>query len=270
MTTILLKRGTGVPSELAYGEIAVDTGAQLLYAGTADGKVIELSGGNIDWEQIVNLPDWIIEIDPNKPDSINISELEKQVILNADEISKLQTDVNQLWSTLHEISALASSALDKANENAEAIAGNAEEIEKIKNEINAIESGLIFGGVYSPASNAVTNVDQYALDRGFTEGGVLTTNTTAAQQGIYFIVTESGQCVTGENVKAVDWLIANAQSWTVVSYGFETISIDQVGGLQDELDSLHDADDALARRVTALETEIDGGTYTGTPPNFRS
>lgn len=25
----------------------------------------------------------------------------------------------------------------------------------------------------------------------------------------------------------------------------------------------------LERRVSALETEIDGGTFTGTPPNFR-
>lgn len=259
MTTILLKRGTGKPTELAYGEVAVDTGAQLLYAGTADGNVIELSGGSISWDQLVDIPDFILEIDPNG--GINISELEKQVNDNADEIGKLQTDINQLWSTLHEISALASSALDKANENAEAIASNASEIEAIKKEINAIESGLIFGGVYSPASNAVTNVDQYALDRGFTEGGVLTTSTTAAQQGIYFIVTESGDCVTGESVKAGDWLIANSLSWTVVSYGFETISIDQVGGLADELKDLHEADDALEKRVTALETEIDGGTY---------
>lgn len=267
MTTILLKRGTGVPSELAYGEVAVDTGAQVLYAGTADGNVVELSGGDIDWDQI-DLPDWIIEIGPDG--TINLSELEKQVNANADEIAKLQTDVNQLWASVQNVSALATKALNQADENAGKIAENKTEIDAIKNEINAIESGLIFGGVYSPVSNAVTNVDQYALDRGFTEGGVLTTNTTAAQQGIYFIVTESGQAVTGDDVKAGDWLIANALSWTVVSYGFETISIDQVGGLANELASLQDADEALALRVTALETEIDGGTYAGSAPNFRS
>ena len=53
-----------------------------------------------------------------------------------------------------------------------------------------------------------------------------------------------------------------------MSYGFETISIEQVGGLADELKSLHEADDALANRVTALETEIDGGGYTAAPPFF--
>ena len=267
MTTIKLKRGTGKPDALEYGEVAVDTGAQVLYAGTADGNVVELSGGDIAWDQI-DLPDWIIEIGPDG--TINLSELEKQVNANAEEIGKLQTDVNQLWAQLQEVSALATTALNKANENAGKIADNASEIDALKNEINAIESGLIFGGVYSPITNAVTKVDKYALDRGFTEGGTLTTNTTAEQQGIYFICSVAGDAITGDSVKAGDWLIANALSWTVVNYGFETITIDQVGGLADELAGLHDADDALALRVTALETEIDGGTYAGTPPFFRS
>jgi hypothetical protein len=266
MTTIRLKRGTGKPAELEYGEVAVDTGAQVLYAGTADGNVVELSGGNIEWGQI-DLPDWIIEIGPDG--TINLSELEKQVEINTGEIGKLQTDVNQLWNAIQDVSSLATAAYNKANENSGKIADNKTEIDELRNEINAIESGLIFGGVYSPATNAVTNVDKYALERGFTEGGTLTTNTTAEQQGIYFICTVAGECITGEDVKAGDWLIANAQSWTVVSYGFETISIDQVGGLRAELNSLHAADDALASRVTALETEIDGGTYTGEPPFFK-
>lgn len=267
MTTIRLKRGTGVPDTLEYGEVAVDTGAQVLYAGTADGNVVELSGGEIDWDQI-DLPDWIIDIGPDG--TINLTELEKQVNANEEEINKLQSDVNQLWASLQEVSALATQAFNKANENADKIDANKAEIDAIKNEINAIESGLIFGGVYSPVTNAVTKVDQYALDRGFTEGGTLTTNTTAEQQGIYFIVSETGDAITGDAVKPGDWLIANSQSWTVVSYGFETISIDQVGGLADELESLHDADNALEQRVTALETEIDGGTFTGSAPNFRS
>jgi hypothetical protein len=273
MTTILLKRGTGVPTELAYGEIAVDTGAQVLYAGTADGNVVELSGGDIDWGQITNFPDWIIEIDPNKPDSINISELEKQVIANTGDIDKLKTDVNQLWSALHEISQLATAALDKANENAGLIADNKTEIDVLKNEIAAIESGLIFGGVYSPVTNKITEVDQYAIDRGFNEGDTLPISTTADQQGIYFICSISGTAsINGEsvNLKAGDWLIANKLSWAVVSYGFETISIDQVAHLRDYLTNLDNVDAALDGRITALETEIDGGTYTGTPPNFRS
>ena len=266
MTTIKLKRGTGVPDELAYGEVAVDTGAKVLYAGTADNKVVELSGGDIEWDQI-DLPDWIIEIGPDG--TINLPELQLQVNANEEEIAKLQQDVNQLWATLQQVSGLATQAYNKANENAGLIAINAEEIEAIKNEINAIESGLIFGGVYSGSTKTVSQVDQYALDRGFTEGGTLTTTTTTQQQGIYFIVSENGQSPTGEQVKPGDWIIANALSWTVVSYGFETISIDQVAGLADELVALHDKDSELEGRVAALETEIDGGTFTGLPPYFK-
>ena len=269
MTTIRLKRGTGKPAELEYGEVAVDTGAQVLYAGTADGNVVELSGGDIDWNQI-NLPDWIIEIGPDG--TINLSELEKQVNANSDEIGKLQFDVNQLWNAIQEVSSLATAAYQKANENAGKIADNKTEIDALKNEINAIESGLIFGGVYSPVTNKITNVDQYAIDRGFNEGDTLPVSTTEKQQGIYFICSTSGTAsINGESVslKAGDWLIANALAWTVVSYGFENITIDQVAGLADEITSLHQADDALAARVTALENEIDGGSYTGEPPYFK-
>lgn len=267
MTMIKLKRGTGVPDQLAYGEVAVDTGAQVLYAGTADNKVVELSGGDIDWDQI-NLPDYIIEIGPDG--TINLPELQLQVNANEEEIAKLQSDVNQLWATLQQVSGLATQAYNKANENAGLIAINAEEIEAIKNEINAIESGLIFGGVYSGSTKTVSQVDQYALDRGFTEGGTLTTTTTTQQQGIYFIVSDNGQSPTGEQVKPGDWIIANALSWTAVSYGFETISIEQVAGLKEKLDQLDGVDAAFDGRITALETEIDGGTYAGSPPNFRS
>ena len=268
MTTIRLKRGTGKPDALEYGEVAVDTGAQVLYAGTADGNVVELSGGDIDWDQI-DLPDWIIEIGPDG--TINLSELEKQVTANADEIGKLQTDVNQLWASVQNVSALATQALNKANENAGKIDDNASEIDALKNEINAIESGLIFGGVYSPVTNKITNVDQYALDRGFGEGDTLPVSTTANQQGIYFICSTAGSAsINGEsvNLKAGDWLIANALSWTIVSYGFETISIDQVAHLRDYLTALDNVDAALDGRITALETEIDGGTYASAPPFF--
>lgn len=273
MTTIRLKRGTGEPDSLAYGEVAVDTVAQILYAGAADGSVVELSGGDIDWNQINpdTFPDWIIEIDPNKPDSINLSELEKQVIANTDDISKLKTDVGSLWNELHEIAMLATQALNKANENAGKIADNKAEIDALKDEISAIESGLIFGGVYSPVTNKITNVDQYAMDRGFGEGDTLPVSTTADQQGIYFICSIAGSAtINGEsvNLKAGDWLIANALSWTVVSYGFETISIDQVAHLRDYLTALDNTDAALDGRITALENEIDGGSYTAAPPFF--
>ena len=123
--------------------------------------------------------------------------------------------------------------------------------------------------MYSPISGQITNVDQYALDRDFTEGMTLQPNTSAEQQGIYFIVTEAGTGITNEECKPGDWIIANSLSWTLVEYGYTTITIDMVAGLGEELHNLHAADNALLGRVEALEEEIDAGTYTSTPPIFK-
>ena len=265
-TIILLKRGTGKPDALKYGEIALDVDAKLIYASLPNGEVVEMSGGSINWNQIDpdTLPPGI-----GGPDAINLVELEKRVGVNEDDIAKLKADVTQLWVELQNAEMLATAAYNKANENAVLIGDNAKDIEDLQNEIGAIESGLIFGGTYSPISGQITNVDAYAISRGFSEGMTLTTNTGAEQQGIYFIVTEAGTGITNEPCKPGDWIIANSLSWTMVEYGYSTITIDMVAGLGDELDALKEADTLLEVRVTALETEIDAGTYTSTPPFYK-
>lgn len=263
-TVILLKRGTGAPDSLKYGEIALDVDAKLIYASKPNGDIVEMSGGDINWDQIVNLPPGL-----GGPDAINIEELEARVGVNEADIRALKSDVTQLWTELQAADQLATAAFNKANENSGLIQINIKDIADLKDEIGAIESGLIFGGVYSPISGQITNVDQYAIDRGFSEGMTLQQNTNAEQQGIYFIVTEAGTGITNEECKPGDWIIANSLAWTLVEYGYSTITIDMVAGLTDELDALKDADLALEGRVTALETEIDAGTYTSTPPIFK-
>ena len=265
-TIILLKRGTGKPDTLKYGEIALDVDAKLIYAALPSGEIVELSGGSINWNQI----------DPDTfppgvggPDAINIVELEARVGVNEGDIAKLKSDVTQLWIELQNAEMLATAAYNKANENAILIGENAQEIEDLQNEVGAIESGLIFGGTYSPISGQITNVDAYAVSRGFSEGMTLTLNTGAEQQGIYFIVTEAGTGITNEPCKPGDWIIANSLSWTLVEYGYSTITIDMVAGLEGELDALKLADEGLAGRVTALETEIDAGTYSSNNPFFK-
>jgi hypothetical protein len=64
-------------------------------------------------------------------------------------------------------------------------------------------------------------------------------------------------------------LIANANAWTLVEYGYSTITIDMINGLQDKLDQLDATDSDLDSRVVALETEIDAGTYVASPPAFK-
>ena len=265
-TVILLKRGTGRPDSLKYGEIALDVDAKLIYASLPNGDIVEMSGGSINWNQIDvdTLPPGI-----GGPDAINLVELEARVGVNESDIAKLKADVTQLWIELQNAEQLATSAYNKANENAGLIGENAKDIEDLQNEIGAIESGLIFGGTYSPISGQITNVDQYAVSRGFSEGMTLTTNTNAEQQGIYFIVTEAGTGITNEECKPGDWIIANSLSWTLVEYGYSTITIDMVAGLEGELAALVQVDEGLDARVTALETEIDAGSYTAAPPFFK-
>ena len=264
MTTILLKRGTGKPSGLKYGEIALDVDAKIIWAAKAGGEIVEMSGGTINWNQIDGIPPEL-----GGDDLIDLAALEKQVGFNTADIAQLKADVTQLWIELQNAEQLATQAYNKANENAGLIQENADAIDAINNEIGAIESGLIFGGTYSPVSGQITNVDQYAISRGFSEGMTLTPNTNAEQQGIYFIATVAGIGITGEEVKPGDWIIANALSWTLVQYGYTTITIDMVAGLEEELANLHSADLTLAGRVGALETEIDAGTYSEAPPFFK-
>jgi len=265
-TVILLKRGTGKPDTLKYGEIALDVDAKLIYAALPSGEIVEMSGGSINWNQI----------DPDTfppgvggPDAINIVDLEARVGVNESDIAKLKADVTQLWIELQNAEQLATAAYNKANQNAVLIGENAQDIEDLQNEIGAIESGLIFGGTYSPISGQITNVDAYAVSRGFSEGMTLTLNTGAEQQGIYFIVTEAGTGITNEPCKPGDWIIANSLSWTLVEYGYSTITIDMVAGLEGELTALKEADLLLDGRVTALETEIDAGTYSSNNPFFK-
>lgn len=263
-TRILLKRGTGIPTGLVYGEIALDVDEQIIYAAKANGDVVEMAGGTINWDQIIGLPPEL-----GGDDLIDLAALEKQVGINTGDIAKLKADVTQLWIELQNAEQLATQAWNKANENAGLIQDNTDAIDAINNEIGAIESGLIFGGTYSPVSGQITNVDSYAISRGFSEGMTLTSTTSAEQQGIYFIVTVAGIGITGEEVKPGDWIIANALSWTLVQYGYTTITMDMVAGLPEELHNLHAADNALLGRVEALEEEIDAGTYSAAPPFFK-
>ena len=271
-TVILLKRGSGKPTSLAYGEIALDTAAQIIYAGKLGGGVIEMSGGDIDWNQINpdTLPPGLGGDNP-----INLTQLEARVTLNEGSITDIEAELVSIWLELAKVSAIAEEALAATVVNAGNIAINTSDIADLRKEIDLIESSLIFGGVYSVASGKITQVDAYALDRGFVEGQLLTSNTTQNQQGIYFICSDSGTVTIlpggDKNCQTGDWMIASGLSWTLVNYGFDTITIENVVGLRDELDDIvGDASD-LEGRVTSLETTIDCGSYTSTfTPNYKS
>jgi hypothetical protein len=271
-TVILLKRGTGKPTSLEYGEIALDTAAQIIYAGTLGGGVIEMSGGDIDWNQIDpdTLPPGL-----GGPDAINLTELQKQVDENTGKIGTIEGELVAIWTELSAVRAIAEDALAATVANKTEIDGHTKEIADLKKEVELIESGLIFGGVFTASTGKISQLDAYALDRGFVEGQILTSNTTAAQQGIYFICSDSGTVTIlpggDQNCQTGDWLVATGLSWTLVNYGFDTILIENVVGLPEALEDLNDDIGDLDGRVTSLETKIDCGTYTSTfNPNYKS
>jgi hypothetical protein len=271
-TVILLKRGSGKPDSLAYGEIALDTAAQIIYAGKLGGGVIEMSGGDIDWNQIDpdTLPPGL-----GGDNAINLTQLEARVTVNEGDISDIEADLVSVWLELSKVSDIADEALAATIVNATNIQTNKDDIADLRKEIDLIESSLIFGGVYSVASGKISQVDAYALDRGFVEDQILTSNTTAQQQGIYFICSDSGTVTIlpggNQDCQTGDWMIASGLSWTLVNYGFDTITIDNVVGLRGELDDIEDDVSDLEGRVTSLETTIDCGSYTSTfTPNYKS
>lgn len=271
-TVILLKRGSGKPTALEYGEIALDTSEQIIYAGKLGGGVIEMSGGAIDWNQIDpdTLPPGL-----GGDNTINLTELEKRVTDNETDIGLIEGDVVLIWKELAAVKDIAEEALAATVVNSLAIDGHTKEIADLKKEVELIESGLIFGGVFTASTGKISQLDAYALDRGFIEGQILTSNTTEAQQGIYFICSDSGTVAIipggDKNCQTGDWLVATGLSWTLINYGFDTILIDNVVGLSDALEDISDDIDALGGRVTSLETKIDCGTYPTTlSPNYKS
>lgn len=271
-TVILLKRGSGKPVSLEYGEIALDTQEKIIYAGTQGGSVIEMSGGSIKWDQIDpdTLPPGL-----GGPDAIDLTKLEDRVAANEGKIGDIEDELVLIWGELSQVRAIAEDALAATVANRTDINTNTQAIADLRKEVELIESGLIFGGVFTSSTGKITQLDAYALDRGFIEGQILTANTTAEQQGIYFICSDSGTVTIlpggDKNCQTGDWLVATGLSWTLVNYGFDTILIENVVGLTDALEDIDDDITDLEGRVTSLETKIDCGSYSSTlSPNYKS
>ena len=53
-STIQIKKGSGAPGSLAYGELAVDAGNKILYVGNSTSGVIEISRNTIDGVDITD------------------------------------------------------------------------------------------------------------------------------------------------------------------------------------------------------------------------
>lgn len=229
-TTIISKIGSGKPStgQLQQGELGIDIEDRKIWTWSVnDSDFVELSGGDITWDQIdpESFPDEIINIlfPDGNPDYIDLAVLKAQVLSNTDRIDDLEAvvgdatqglvkQVNDLASTVSghttdidknttDISNLAgrvgtnelniSANSTAIGVNAGDISDNADEIKRLESLINNSMTGLVLGGEYDANANEVLSCTNEGFAAGLKIGDPLPAPSESTK-GIYVIVTVSG------------------------------------------------------------------------------
>lgn len=300
MANILVhKIGSGKPADnkLATGEFGVDIDANILWVGTDSGEAVELSGGDIKWNQIIDVPIEIIQIiDKNDPNYISIADLEGRVDANEIAINKLISDLGDLETQVglnaSNISANADAILVNAGaistnttniatnkaqieQNKKDIATNTGNIASNKNEIDDLWTalgdgltGLTLGGQYDAAVNVVRNPTTEGIEAGLRPGEALPA--TEGTKGVYVIVTVEGPLdgtgiapidggrADGETAYVGDWLVSDGvHGWVLFSFHTDSTQWGTIGGV---LGNQTDLAEALAGKVGVDDT-IGGGNY---------
>jgi hypothetical protein len=255
-TTIIHKIGSGKPSanQLKQGEIGIDPIAKIIWTySEKDSDFVELSGGDISWEQIDpdSFPDEIINIllPDGNGDYVDLQALKVQVGKNTQAISDLEgvvgdaasglvKQVNDLESKVATNTAdistnagdistnasdiqsnvLAIGALDTRVGLAEDdILTNKGEITRLEGLINNSMTGLVLGGEYDAFQNKVVSCTNEGFAAGLKIGEALPAPSDKTK-GIYVIVTVEGP-ISGTGTKSPnreeDGTIAHVGDWLV-------------------------------------------------------
>lgn len=292
-TRIVSRFGSGVPSvdDIVKGELAIDLTNQVIY--TNDGaQIIELAGGEIDWEQIDpdTIPIEIINIinNPDNPNYVDLADLKAQVAQNTSDISDNttaigghETRISDLETAVAALEAWADTVDDavgnldtaltelagQVSTNTTNIGLNAQDIVDIKAELALLEAGLQFGGTYDAATGQLVAISEYAESLGVVAGNL---PLGEAFKGLYFIVTEAGTLsgsatgnadLDGVQIFVGDWLICEGTSYVAAFYGLETVSFGQIAGDPYDNDALKAALDA---KLSKEDDVLEGGVYIGT------
>lgn len=300
MANILVhKIGSGKPAnnKLAVGEFGVDVSEKILWVGTSTGEAVELSGGDIYWNQIIDVPGAIdIIIDPSNPDYINISDLEDKVDGNTTAINDILAELTRLEGKIDANAVnIATNAADiltnagkiSANEsllsahdaqikenttnigtNTGNIASNKQEIDDLKLLVEGSLTGLTLGGQYDAAVNVVRTPTTEGIDAGLRPGEALPA--TAGTKGIYVVVTVEGPLDgTGiappsdskadtEMAYVGDWLVSDGvHGWVLFSFHTDSTLWGAIGG---DISLQTDLQDQFLTKVGVNDT-IGGGNY---------
>ena len=300
MANILVhKIGSGKPAnnKLATGEFGVDVGEGILWVGTDSGVAVELSGGDIEWGQIINVPIEIIQIiDKNDPDYISIADLEVKVDANKEAIDGILAELERLEGRIdanasnistnaagiaaNKTKTETNAALISANTaqitaNATQIGLNTAQIEVNTGEISDIWAalkddltGLTLGGQYDAANNLVRNPTTEGFNAGLTPDSALPA--TEGTKGIYVVVTTEGKLsgtgiapigdgkADGEMAYKGDWLVSDGvHGWVLFSFHTDATLWGMIGG---DISLQEDLQNQFATKVGVDDT-LGGGNY---------
>lgn len=293
-TTIITKFGNGAPSDenIRTGELAIDMKNSVLYTKDGNDNIIQLGGGDVNWNQIIGIPEEIINIiDINADGYIDLKALLALAEKNETDIGTLNTDlallaervsanetnislhdgrlttlenvINGTGGILERLGDVESDIVDiKADviDNTTAIGENKYEIELINQKLNQDLTGLVLAGGYSAASNTITSVKSEAASAGFKEGDPLNLYLGNKYAGYYFIVNEAGILQnTGsparsdnENAFVGDWLVSDGPHWLHFNFSQESTLWGTISG------DITAQDDLTA--ALELKFDKDGGT----------
>lgn len=296
-TTIITKFGNGVPTtdDIIHGELAIDMTNSILYTRDGNDKIIQLGGGDVNWSQIIGIPDEITNIiDNSAPGYINLAELEALVNEHTDQITKLTTDLSALagrvstnetniGSNSDRLDALEGQAsgdggfqeqindiiddLDALTDrvaNVEILSGNNKiEIDKINDLLDANLTGLVFGGEYNADTNVVEKPTELGKAAGLVEGQNVPSG-SAETHGIYLIVTTAGTLsgttkADGEQANVGDWIVSDGiHGWLHLELGQGAVTFGMLEGSARDNDDLKSELDA---KMDADGATIDCGRY---------
>ena len=307
MTTIITKYGYGEPSagKLAKAEIAVDLTDGILYSSPNGTDIIELGRGEISWDNIsgkppelivggdeyIDLADLLSRVEAVEGDvadlkgqiqqiNSDLSDLADDIATNASGIStnagniatnttNIKNNSDNIKILTDQINAEPDGLVHKIQGNADDIATNAKEIEKLKAALDQDLTGLSLGGTYSveatAANNTIVDVTGTGAAHGFKVGDRLNAHMSDDDKGWYFIVQGNGQLSNlsreGSNdamAQNGDWLVSDGtHGWILMSFGGDHVTWGAIGGNIENQEDLMDQFDLYLKKG---ET-IDCGSY---------
>lgn len=175
MTVMIQKVGNGVPQEgqLKRGELGLDLGSNTIYSSSNGTDIVVMGISEINWNDIQNFPDFIINIDPNNPNYIDITELEGRVEVNENDIAALKNIViPDNGDSLADLIAANTAAI---KENGKAIEENAGDITTNAGGIQANLAAInALNGQINDADGLKDQVEQNTTNIGINAGDITT------------------------------------------------------------------------------------------------